>query len=206
MDRSIIDNLNREISKLNVNIESIHLAYAETFKNKDSIDKIRKYEIIIATLISSYKEFTSYWGEFCRTYKETEESDNEILQQMDKKYNWLGNKMEELIIAVNNNSKNLNILGELADQLDHSNKDMLNTLDEASSSIVYKRATKVKGENNPNTKRGIKTEDLMHDYIAAGCVLSNEVVAKYNAIEPVTYHGLRKRLVDAGVWQNKHRR
>lgn len=200
-----IDNLNREIQKLNVKVETLNTEYASVFNAEDS-EKIIGYELIIAELISSYKEFTSYWSEFCRTYKETEESDDETLQQMDKKYNLLIKKMIEIIKFLDITNRNLNCLADGIGQLDSSNKDILKTIDEASSSIVYKRATKVKGENNPNTKRGIKTEDLVHDYIAAGCVLSNEVVAKYNAIEPVTYHGLRKRLVDAGVWQNKHRR
>lgn len=215
---TILANLSREINKLNIETEALGGTYAKLFDTKDSIDKLRGYEIVITDLISSYNDFSSYWVKYCNMFNEANESEDKMLtairiqhNNMVDTYNSLAAKMIEIIEHLNNNSNNMNIIAEAIDKLDDSvielkdsNKDMLNTLDEASSSIVYNRATKVKGEHNPNTKRSINTNDLIHDYIAAGCVLSNEVVAKYNAIERVTYHGLRKRLVDAGVWQNKH--
>ena len=207
---TILGNLSREINRLDVDTQAVAESYGVLYNTPDDSDKIRRYEVIIAGLISSYSNFSKYWSKYCSLFNEAREDEDKFLTELRIKssllvdnYNKLFDKLGLVVESLNTSSNNLNYLYEAITNLDTSNNKVIAELDEAASSIVYKRATKAKGEANPNTKRGIKTEDLIHDYIEAGYVLSNEVVSKYNQIEPVTYHGLRRRLVEAGVWVSK---
>lgn len=192
---SILSNLRRELDRLSDKAESIKMDYALLYEANPT-SRISGYAAIIAELLYEIEHFSSYWINYCKTFEEAYEKDLDIIQAEVDYNKRLLDKMRGLVDSVNNMQQ------ALINQ-DAAMSKILNTVDENSASIVYNRATKVKGINNPNTKRGIRTEELIQDYIAAGLVLTDKIVAKYNSITPVTYHGLRKRLVDAGVW--KHR-
>lgn len=197
---TVIDNLARELDKLIESESGLFDNYTGLVNTPDSKDKLRCYEALIVSQYNNIVDFASYWRKYCHTFNEavSKERDIESIVMDDNK-----ELREKYIEMVNRYNELLRYVVTTLRELKDSNKDMLNTLDEASSSIIYTRATKVKGINNPNTKRSIKTEELIQDYIAAGLVLTDEIVAKYNSITPVTYHGLRKRLVDAGVWNKR---
>lgn len=105
------------------------------------------------------------------------------------------NKLLECVLdALQENNKNM-------DEMINSNNDILNTLDEASKSVIYNRATKKKGKDNPNYKVDIDTDTLIKDYIENNYRLTSEMCSKYN----LTYQGIRLRLVERGIWKaNKH--
>lgn len=117
---------------------------------------------------------------------------------LEERYVALVNKYNELLNYImdtlKENNKNIS-------EMVSSNKDMLDTLNDASRSVIYTRATKKKGKDNPNYKIDIDTDILIKDYIENNYKLTSEMCSKYN----LTYQGIRLRLVERGIWKaNKH--
>lgn len=117
---------------------------------------------------------------------------------LEERYVELVNKYNELLNYImdtlKENNKNIS-------EMVSSNKDMLDTLNDASRSVIYTRATKNKGTKNPNYKSEINTDELIKEYIDNGYKLTSDMVSKYN----ITYQGIRLRLVERGIWKaNRH--
>lgn len=84
--------------------------------------------------------------------------------------------------------------------------EMLNLVKDNVKSIAASVKMKDKSSDNIRYIEGIDTNVLAEEYKNAGYKLTDEIVSKYNGKYGVTYHGLRNRLVTAGVWKDKKKK
>lgn len=177
------------------------------FKNKKINDKIEKCLYLVAVSFSDLNDYLDWYHEVDVQYTQQNDRETKLLTELENaklenekltiELNNLQRKNEALLTALKKRNtddtlKNFNILSS----------QLLDLVDRNVKNIAF-------GERIKNSKtfgsvtyiKDLDTDLLVKDYIAAGYKLTKELFKKYNDKYGITYHGLRLRLINAGVWK-----
>lgn len=180
--------------------ESLGLVYTVTdrlnklkFKNKTVNNDLEKLLLGIAEAFREINDYLDWYKEIEVQYIQERDRETELETELDlvrqerdkliqelskrdteriiKEFNGLSSRLLEL---VENNIKSLSLSERLKDKT---------------------------GLGSPTLIKDLDTNTLVKDYIKAGYKLTDDLVNRYNEKYNITYHGLRLRLINAGIWK-----
>ena len=97
-----------------------------------------------------------------------------------------------------------NLETEMA-ELRKANETVLKILYDNMSSIGLAIKMKQKGTENSRYIKGLRTADIIQDYIKNGYHITAEMKEKYKKEYGVTYNGIRNRLIQADIWKDNRK-
>lgn len=90
-------------------------------------------------------------------------------------------------------------------ELRKSNEAVLKILYDNLPSIGMAINMKKKGSENNRYIAGLRTADLIKDYISNDYHITAEMKEKYRSEYGITYNGIRNRLIQADIWKDNRR-
>ena len=90
-------------------------------------------------------------------------------------------------------------------ELRKANETVLKILYDNMSSIGLAIKMKQKGTENSRYIKGLRTADIIQDYIKNDYHITAEMKEKYKKEYGVTYNGIRNRLIQADIWKDNRK-
>ena len=178
------------------------------------------------------KDVVDDWNRYVNAYKEVvikqRKEDDDIAKQVEY---WRGRAEQaerQVLVAnesVNQAVKTAGKVCEEAGQIVNDSKQIINDtvnsglLSRANSLMdVFERRVEVlantdnfvrhckapkSGETAPKFIQEISTEELVDLYEKNGYKLTDDIVQHFNKVARISWHGLRERLIQAGVWKGR---
>lgn len=194
---TILSCLDRELEKLRVATES-NIELAEQLYKVKPDELLETARILIQSFNYEVLDFCKYWSNYKKLYDEAVYKDTDLSNKIMKDNEFLRSKLIELADRYN---KQLSNSKDLADKIG----DVVSLVEDNASSLSFSVRTKnSKGVKSPSYIKELDTHELVSKYIKADYKLTSEIVGEYQEKFGITYHGLRNRLIQAGVWKANH--
>lgn len=194
---TILDCLDRELEKLWVKTES-NIELAEQLYKVKPDELLETARILIQSYNYEVLDFCRYWSNYTKLYNEAVYKDTDLSNKIMKDNEFLRSKLIEL---ANRYNKQLSNSKDLADKIG----EVVSLVEDNASALSFSVRTKnSKGSKSPSYIQELDTNELVSKYIKADYKLTSEIVNEYKQKFGITYHGLRNRLIQAGVWKANH--
>lgn len=194
---TILACLDRELEKLRVKTER-NIELAEQLYKVNPDELLETARILIQSYNYEVLDFCRYWSNYTKLYNEAVYKDTDLSNKIMKDNELLRSKLIELADRYN---KQLSNSKDLADKIG----DVVSLVEDNASALSFSVRTKnSKGVKSPTYIQELDTHELVSRYIKADYKLTSEIVNEYKQKFGITYHGLRNRLIQAGVWKANH--
>lgn len=194
---TILACLDRELEKLRVKTEG-NIELAEQLYKVKPDELLETARILIQSYNYEVLDFCRYWSNYTKLYNEAVYKDTDLSNKIMKDNEFLRSKLIEL---ANRYNKQLSNSKDLADKIG----EVVSLVEDNASALSFSVRTKnSKGVKSPTYIQELDTHELVSRYIKADYKLTSEIVNEYKQKFGITYHGLRNRLIQAGVWKANH--